>query len=52
MPETMRDPAIATRMRSRLLEPVPESIPATQAFIRSEIARATTLPRGANQQPE
>ncbi len=52
MQETMRDPAIATRMRSQLLEPVTESIPATQAFIRSEITRATALLRSVNYQPE
>jgi tripartite-type tricarboxylate transporter receptor subunit TctC len=52
MQETMGDPAIAARMRGQLLEPVTESIAATQAFIRAEITRATALLRSVNYQPE
>lgn len=41
--DLMRDPAVATKLRGTLIEPVAEPIDATKAFIDSEIARAATL---------
>jgi tripartite-type tricarboxylate transporter receptor subunit TctC len=52
MQETMRDPIIAERLKSQVLEPVTESIPETRQFIASEIKRATELLRSVNYQPE
>ncbi|MBX9596699.1 MAG: tripartite tricarboxylate transporter substrate binding protein [Roseomonas sp.] len=52
MQETMRDPAIVSRLTSQVLEPVTESIDQTKAFIRNEISRATELLRSVNYQPE
>ena len=52
MRETMREPSMAARLRSQLLEPVDESIARSRAFIRAEIERATALLRSVNHQPE
>ncbi len=52
MQETMREPAIAQRLKTQLLEPVTESIEDTKRFITAEIARATELLRSVNYQPE
>ncbi|WP_203072831.1 Bug family tripartite tricarboxylate transporter substrate binding protein [Falsiroseomonas ponticola] len=52
MQETMRDPAIVSRLTNQVLEPVTESIDQTKAFIRNEISRATELLRSVNYQPE
>lgn len=52
MQETMRDPAIVSRLTSQVLEPVTESIDQTKAFIRNEISRATELLRSVNYQLE
>jgi tripartite-type tricarboxylate transporter receptor subunit TctC len=49
--ETMRDPAIVSRLRRTLIEPVAESIDETKAFIRSEIVRAGDLLKSVNFQP-
>ena len=43
MQETMRDPAIVSRLTHQLLEPVAESIDDTKEFIASEIIRAREL---------
>jgi tripartite-type tricarboxylate transporter receptor subunit TctC len=51
MQDTMRDPAIAARLRATLIEPVAESIGDTKAFIRSEIVRASELLKSVNFQP-
>lgn len=52
MQETMRDPAIVSRLTAQVLEPVTESIDQTKTFIRNEISRATELLRSVNYQPE
>jgi tripartite-type tricarboxylate transporter receptor subunit TctC len=49
--ETMRDPAIASRLTNQLLEPVTESIDESKKFIASEITRAGELLRLVNFQP-
>ena len=49
--ETMRDPAIVSRLRATLIEPVAESIDDTKAFIGSEIVRAGELLKSVNFQP-
>lgn len=49
--DTMRDPAIVSRLRGTLIEPVAESIADTKAFIRSEIVRAGDLLKSVNFQP-
>lgn len=49
--DTMRDPAIVSRLRATLIEPVAESIDDTRAFIRSEIVRAGDLLKSVNFQP-
>jgi tripartite-type tricarboxylate transporter receptor subunit TctC len=49
--ETMRDPAVVTRLQSTLIEPVAEPIAASKAFIRSEIVRAGDLLKSVNFQP-
>jgi tripartite-type tricarboxylate transporter receptor subunit TctC len=50
--ETMRDPAVVTRLTSQLLEPVTESIADSKKFIASEIVRARELLKLVNFQPE
>jgi len=52
MQETMRDPVIAARLTSQVLEPVTESIAQTRLFISAEISRARELLRSVNYQPE
>jgi hypothetical protein len=47
----MRDPAVVSRLRATLIEPVAESIDDTKAFIRSEIVRAGDLLKSVNFQP-
>jgi tripartite-type tricarboxylate transporter receptor subunit TctC len=49
--ETMRDPAIASRLTNQLLEPVTESIDESKKFIASEITRAGELLKLVNFQP-
>jgi tripartite-type tricarboxylate transporter receptor subunit TctC len=49
--ETMRDPAIFTRLTASLLEPVAESIADSRAFIKSEIARTDQLLKSINFEP-
>ena len=49
--DTMRDPAIVSRLRATLLEPVAESIDDTKKFIHSEIVRAGDLLKSVNFQP-
>lgn len=49
--DTMRDPAIVSRLRATLIEPVAESIDDTKAFIRGEIVRAGDLLKSVNFQP-
>jgi tripartite-type tricarboxylate transporter receptor subunit TctC len=51
MQDTMRDPEIAARLTSQVLEPVTESIAETRAFIASEIVRAKDLLRSVNFEP-
>lgn len=51
MQDTMRDTAIASKIRATLLEPVAESIGDSKAFIRSEIVRAGDLLKSVNFQP-
>jgi tripartite-type tricarboxylate transporter receptor subunit TctC len=50
--ETMRDPAVVSRLTSQLLEPVTESIADSKKFIASEIVRARELLKLVNFQPE
>jgi tripartite-type tricarboxylate transporter receptor subunit TctC len=40
---TMKDPAVVTRLRSTLIEPVAESIAETRAFFGSEVKRSGEL---------
>lgn len=49
--DTMRDPAIVSRLRATLIERVAESVGDTKAFIRSEILRASDLLKSVNFQP-
>ncbi|QCK85360.1 tripartite tricarboxylate transporter substrate binding protein [Phreatobacter aquaticus] len=49
--ETMRDPVVANRLTTTLLEPVIESIDDTKRFIASEITRAGELLKLVNFQP-
>ena len=49
--ETMRDPAIVSRLTTQLLEPVAESIDDSKKFIASEITRARELLKLVNFQP-
>ena len=49
--ETMRDPALVSRLTTQLLEPVAESIDDSKKFIASEIARARELLKLVNFQP-
>jgi tripartite-type tricarboxylate transporter receptor subunit TctC len=51
MQETMRDPAVVSRLTAQLLEPVTESIDASKKFIASEIVRARELLKLVNFQP-
>ena len=50
--ETMKDPAIAERLRKTLIEPVAESIEDSRKFIRSEIVRAGDLLKSVNFQAQ
>ena len=50
--ETMRDPAIAGRLTTQIIEPVVESIEDSRRFIAREIVRAGELLRSVNYQPE
>jgi tripartite-type tricarboxylate transporter receptor subunit TctC len=52
MTDTMREPEIAERMKTQLLEPVTESIDESKRFIASEIARARELLRLVNFEPQ
>lgn len=49
--ETMKDPAIVSRLTTTLIEPVAESAEATRKFIRSEIVRASELLKSVNFEP-
>jgi tripartite-type tricarboxylate transporter receptor subunit TctC len=51
MQETMREPAIVSRLTGQLLEPVAESSDDAKKFIKSEIARARELLKSVNFQP-
>jgi tripartite-type tricarboxylate transporter receptor subunit TctC len=51
MQETMRDPAVMSRLTTQLLEPVAESIEDSKKFIASEITRARDLLKLVNFQP-
>jgi tripartite-type tricarboxylate transporter receptor subunit TctC len=51
MQETMRDPAIVSRLTGQLLEPVAESSADAKKFIASEITRARELLKLVNYQP-
>jgi tripartite-type tricarboxylate transporter receptor subunit TctC len=48
---TMRDPAIAAKLTSTLIEPVAESIAETRAFIKSEVERSHALLKSINFEP-
>lgn len=48
---TMKDPAIADKLRATLIEPVAESIEDSRAFIKSEVARMGELLKLINYQP-
>jgi tripartite-type tricarboxylate transporter receptor subunit TctC len=48
---TMRDPAVAAKLTSTLIEPVAESIADTRAFIRSEVVRSGELLKSINFEP-
>ncbi|UPY38897.1 tripartite tricarboxylate transporter substrate binding protein [Sediminicoccus sp. KRV36] len=50
--ETMRDPEIAQRLATQVIEPVVESIDDSRRFIATEIRRAEELLRSVNYQPE
>jgi tripartite-type tricarboxylate transporter receptor subunit TctC len=50
--DTTRDPEIARRLTSQIIEPVAESIEDSRRFIGKEIARASALLRSINYQPE
>ena len=50
--ETMRDPVIAGRLTTQVIEPVVESIDDSRRFIGREIVRAGELLRSVNYQPE
>jgi tripartite-type tricarboxylate transporter receptor subunit TctC len=47
----MKDPAIAQRLTSTLIEPVSEDIAATRAFIKSEVERSGALLKSINFEP-
>jgi tripartite-type tricarboxylate transporter receptor subunit TctC len=49
--ETMRDPAVVSKLTATLLEPISESIADTKRFIRGEIVRAGDLLKSVNFQP-
>lgn len=51
MQETMREPDVAAKLRSTLLEPVSESVDDSRRFIRSEIERARDLLKSVNFEP-
>jgi tripartite-type tricarboxylate transporter receptor subunit TctC len=51
MQDTMRDPAIVSRLTTQLLEPVAESSDDAKMFIASEIARAKELLKSVNFNP-
>ncbi len=48
---TMKDPAIADKLRATLIEPVAESIEDSRAFIKSEVARMGELLKLIDYQP-
>jgi tripartite-type tricarboxylate transporter receptor subunit TctC len=48
MQETMRDPAVVSRLTTQLLEPVAESSADAKKFIASEIVRAKELLKSVN----
>ncbi|WP_431281152.1 Bug family tripartite tricarboxylate transporter substrate binding protein [Humitalea sp. 24SJ18S-53] len=50
--ETMKDPEIAARLATQVIEPVVESIDDSRRFIAAEIQRAGELLRSVNYQPE
>lgn len=50
--ETMKDPEQVKTWRSRLIEPVSESIEDTRAFMKSEVERSHALLKSINYQPE
>jgi tripartite-type tricarboxylate transporter receptor subunit TctC len=50
--DTMKDPEQVKMWRSRLLEPVAESIEDTRAFMKSEVERSNALLASINYQPE
>ena len=49
--ETMRDPAVVSRLTTQLLEPVAESSADAKKFIASEIVRARDLLKSVNFEP-
>jgi tripartite-type tricarboxylate transporter receptor subunit TctC len=49
--EMMRDPAVESKLRGALIEPVSESLEDTKAFIHAEIERAAKLLHSVNFQP-
>jgi tripartite-type tricarboxylate transporter receptor subunit TctC len=51
MQETMRDPAVVSRLTTQLLEPVAESSADAKKFIASEIVRARDLLKSVNFEP-
>jgi len=51
MQETMRDPAVVSRLTAQLLEPVAESSADAKKFIASEIVRARDLLKSVNFEP-
>ena len=51
MQETMRDPAVVSRLTTQLLEPVAEGIDESKKFIANEIGRARELLKLVNFQP-
>ncbi len=51
MQETMRDPAVVSKLTTQLLEPVAESSDAAKKFMASEVARARDLLKSVNFQP-
>jgi tripartite-type tricarboxylate transporter receptor subunit TctC len=50
--ETMKDPEIAQRLATQVIEPVAESIDDSRRFIAAEIQRAGDLLRSVHYQPE
>ena len=50
--ETMRDPAVVTKLTGTLLEPVAESMAASRKFVSDEIKRAGALLKSVGFQPQ